>query len=158
MRWTPICLTGEDEISVKIILKAFDWWFSMCNEPTSIAKHGWLFFELFSCRENLTGRDSSAWPRPVDFKHMMLLGAGCDPNSDAELRDKVRQYMIDGPKVILGKATNDATIMPNGIEDYHDVAKIYGTSYSKLRGIKTRVDPENRLKGNIPPLSRDLSA
>lgn len=145
-------------MTLEIILNSFEWWLSMCKEPNSISKHGWVFFELFSCCDNLTGRNSSAWPRPVGFKHMLLLGAGCDPNSDPELNEKVKEYIINGPKVILHKPMNVATIMPNGIEDFHDVEKIYGDHYSKLRDIKTRVDPQNRLKGRIKPLISFKSA
>ena len=83
---------------------------------------------------------------------MMLLGSGCAPGSETEVVKKARQYIIDAPKSILGKSIHEVNIIPNGIEDFHNVEKIYGDSYQKLQQVKTKVDPKDRLKGWITPL------
>lgn len=149
--WAPICLTGEDEISQDVIVRSFDWWASMLGEQTSVSNYGYLLYELFSCRDNLTGCESSAWPRPVGYKHMMLLGAGCAPNETEEVSDTARQYLLDAPKKILGRPMGEVDIVPNALEDFHDIERIYGGHLEKLRQVKTRVDPGNRLQGWIHP-------
>ena len=149
--WTPVCLTGEQEISEEIIVRSFDWWTSMLEDTSSVSKYGYLLYELFSCRDSLTGRQSSAWPRPVGYKHMMLLGAGCSPNETKEVSDKAKQYLVEAPEKIFDKSIKDVDVVPNALEDFHDVKKIYGNHYEKLRQVKTRVDPSNRLQGWISP-------
>ena len=151
--WAPVCLTGEHEISEDIIIRSFDWWAMMLNDASSVSNYGYLLYELFSCRDNLTGRSSSAWPRPVGYKHMMLLGAGCSPNETQEVSDKAKQYLLAGPEKILGKSIREVDVIPNALEDFHDVEKIYGSHLEKLRQVKTKVDPLNRLQGWIKPLA-----
>jgi hypothetical protein len=151
--WAPIALTdaGADQLTESVITKSVEWWTSMLNEPNSIAENGWLLLELFSSRDSSTGRESNAWPRPVGFKHMVLLGSGCAPDSTDTVREKALKYIIEGPEKILGKSMSEVDITPNAIDTYHSVEKIYGGHYEKLRRIKTRVDPENRLQGWIKP-------
>lgn len=146
-------MTGENETSEEIIIKSISWWETILDDPTSVSKNGYLLYELFSCRDNLTGRHSSAWPRPVGYKHLMLLGTGCGPNEPKEVSDKAKQYLMEAPKKILGKLMNEVDIVPNALEDFHDIERIYGGHYEKLRQIKTRVDPQNRLQGWIEPLA-----
>lgn len=153
MYWSPMALTdsGEDQLTDDVIVKSFEWWSEMAEDPTSVGTSGWLLFELFSCKDSSTGRDSTGWPRPVGYKHMVLLGTGCAANSGEELRERARQYILDGPKKILGKPMQEVDIVPNGLEDFHNIERVYGDHYEKLRLIKTRVDPKNRLQGWIRP-------
>ena len=123
----------------------------MLDEPNSVAENGYLLYELFSCTDNLTGRHSSAWPRPVGYKHMLLLGTGCAPNSSKEVSDKAKKYIIEGPQKILGKSMGEVDIVPNGLEEFHDIERVYGDHMPKLRQVKARFDPKNRLKGWIKP-------
>ena len=149
--WTGICLSPETPLTEVVILQAFRWWETILTEPDSVSEYGYLLFELFSCRDNLNGRHSSAWPRPMGFKHLMLLGAGCKPNSPREQRERAKAYLINGPKQICGKAIDEVDIVPNVIEEFHSIEKIYGEHYEKLRKVKRRVDPRNRLQGWIRP-------
>lgn len=130
----------------------------MLTEPNSIASNGWLLFELFSCRDSETGPHSNAWPRPKGFKHMVLLGTGCAPGSTEEVRARARDYIIEGPEKILGKKMGEIDITPNGIDTYHSVERIYGGHFERLRRIKRRVDPGNRLKGWIEPYEEEDSS
>lgn len=84
---------------------------------------------------------------------MLLLGAGCSPNETKEVSDKAKQYLLTGPKIILGKSIREVDTVPNAVEDFHDIARIYGSHFENLRQIKTRVDPSNRLQGWIKPLA-----
>lgn len=145
---------GEFQLTEDVVTRSLDWWTSMLSEPDSVADCGWLIFELFTCRDNLSGRDSSAWPRPVGFKHMVLLGTGCTANSSEEVREKARQYILKGSEEILGKPLQEVDVAPAGLDEYHNVERIFGHHYEKLRQVKTRVDPRNRLQGWIKPYKR----
>lgn len=127
----------------------------MLDEPNSVADNGMLLFELFSCKDNLTGRHSSAWPRPVGYKHMLCLGSGCAPNETKEVSDSARRSIMRAPEEIFGKTMKEVDTIPNCIEDYHDVERIYGSHLEKLRQVKTRVDPTDRLQGWIKPSRHD---
>ncbi|KAK5106680.1 hypothetical protein LTS08_000801 [Lithohypha guttulata] len=142
--WSPMALTNE-EMSESVILKSFEWWMSLQQEPNSIADNDWLLFELFACKDNLNGRHSSAWPRPVGYKHMLLVGAGCATGSTGELSNKAKQHVIDASMRILGKPLSETAVAPNAIEEFHSIEKMYGEHYAKLREVKTKVDPGNRL-------------
>ena len=45
----------------------------------------------------------------------------------------------------------DIDVIPNVPEYYNDVKKIYGDNWQKLREVKARVDPKDRLHGVIRP-------
>lgn len=145
--------SGEFQLTEDVVTKSLDWWLSMQDEPNFIADSGWLIYELFTCRDSPTGRESSGWPRPKGFKHMCLLGTGCTADSGDEIREKARQYILKGTEQILGKPVQEIDVAPNGLEDFHNVERTFGEHYEKLRRIKTRVDPLNRLKGWIEPFS-----
>lgn len=146
-----MALTNE-QMSEEVVLKSFEWWTMLSKEPNSIADNDWLLFELFSCRDNLTGRNSSAWPRPEGYKHMLLIGAGCASGSSEELGDKARKFIIEASDSILGVPINKTATVPNAIESFHNIEHMYGDNHQKLREVKTRVDPRNRLGGWITPV------
>lgn len=128
------------------------------NPDSSIAQNAWLLFELFTCRDNLSGRHSSVWPRPEGFKHIVLLDTGCAKDSSQEVRDRAKEYILEGPRKMLGKELTEIDTVPAGLDTYHNIERIYGEHYEKLRQIKTQVDPENRLQGWIKPYKeRDVS-
>jgi len=81
--WSAIALTTVTKtiLTEDIILKSFAWWNAMLKESSSVANYGYLLFELFTCRDNLTGRGSSAWPRPEKYTHQLVLGTGCAPDA-----------------------------------------------------------------------------
>jgi len=136
------------------ILKAFSWWEeTLLKEPASIGNYSYLLFELFTCCDNLTGRGSSAWPRPPKYTHQVLLGTGCAADAPKEDDKRARQLIIDGHQTIFGRDVRDLDIVPNALEDFHNIERVYGEHYQKLREIKTRVDPDDRLGGWFRPLS-----
>ena len=149
-----------------MVLSAFEWWNDMLSEPSSVKDQGYLVFELFSCRDNLAGRDSSAWPRPEGFKHMVLLGSGCLPKEKKEGEEGLmeleideeelaiaKRYIRDGPRRILGKRDDEdgVSVIPNAMEEWHNKKAIYGDKYDRLREVKRRYDPKNMLGGPIEP-------
>jgi hypothetical protein len=149
--WSPIAFSKADPLTEAVILKAFKWWGTMGAEPTSVAENGYLLFELFSCRDSLTGRHSSAWPRPPGYKHLMLMGTGCAKGGSQAEMAKAEEYIIEGSKQIMGKSIGEVDVVPNCLEVFHNIERIYGEHYGKLREVKRRVDPHNRLQGWIRP-------
>lgn len=153
--WSAVALTGEGELELTEdhLLKSFEWWQRLAAEPSSCGDSAYLLYELFSCRDNETGRDSSAWPRPFGYRHMLLLGSGWGKDSPPEDERLARKYIIEGHQKILGKSVENVIVVPNALEDFHNINMVYGDHVEKLRTIKTRVDPRNRLQGWWEPLS-----
>lgn len=99
------------------------------------------------------GRESSAWPRPPKYTHQLLFGTGAEPGADKEVIARARKYIIDAHFQVFGRDVQDLDIVPNGVEDFHNVKRIYGDHYDRLREVKTRVDPHDRLGGRFRPLT-----
>jgi hypothetical protein len=150
MYWTPM---AQSEITEKVVQRSFEWWDKVQSQPNSVSEFGYLLFELFSCRDNLVSRASSAWPRPLGFKHMLLIGAGCAPGAPEEEHETAKKLVKDdGPQLILGAEEAKKMVpIPNAIEPFHDMKTIYGDHYEKLREVKRRYDPEDRMGGWIRP-------
>lgn len=138
-------LTEED------VLRSFQWWEKVQSQPTSVADHGYLLFELFSCRDNLVSRATSAWPRPLGFKHMLLIGAGCNPGSPKEDFETAKAFVKDDGPQILGTDAKNMMPIPNALESFHNMEKVYGSNYEKLKEVKRKYDPEDRMGGWIRP-------
>jgi len=143
--WSPIVIP---ELTEEIIVKSFDWYDKVVATGGSIKDCGYLVFELFCTRDSLTSRIDSAWPRPSGFIHQLLLGAGSHPSGGAAEDAKAKQLVAEGTKDVFGPGV-EVDIVPNAMEDFHDVKAIYGENYSKLQILKKRYDPENKLKGPI---------
>lgn len=136
------------------VVNSFAWWDEVgASKVGTVGNNPNFLLELFSCRDNLTARASSAWPRPVGFKHMLLLGTGCDGEGTQEERDEAKRLIKDvAPRQILGeKGAKEMIVIPNGVEGFHDHAKMYGEHWPRLRQIKAKYDPDNRLGGWVPP-------
>ena len=150
--WTPMALA---QITEDHVLNAVQWWNNNAEQGLgSVKDNGYLLFELFSCRDNLTSRGASAWPRPVGFKHMLLIGSGAGKQgSEEEIADARRWVKDVGPRMVLGgeEAAKEMLPIPNAIEDFFNLKKMYGENWSRLREVKAKYDPQNRLKGWIPP-------
>lgn len=69
----------------------------------------------------------SAWPRAPGMKHIVLLGTGCPAEADASKEKLARNLAIQAPAQVLG-ADADVNILPNGLENYHDVVKVCGST------------------------------
>ncbi|KPI38969.1 uncharacterized protein AB675_4445 [Cyphellophora attinorum] len=150
--WTAMAIATLTE---DMVLSALDWWATdnAQNKHGSVADQGYLLFELFSCRDNLTSQASSAWPRPLGFKHMVLIGSGCSADApDSDLREAKRLVRDVGPAKILGaESAKHMVAIPNAMEDFHDLKAIYGENLPRLQEIKKKYDPNNRIKGRILP-------
>ena len=141
------------KITEEHVVRSFEWWDEVSRTGNTVADFGYLLFELFSCRDNLVSRVSSAWPRPEGYKHMLLIGAGCAPNAGKDQNAQAKWFIEErGPKLILGEEVAAKMIpVPNALEDFHDMSKTYGSHYQRLREVKRKYDPNDRLKGWIRP-------
>lgn len=136
-----------------VIKKAIAWWTTTLDEPGSVKNHGYLLFELFTATDNVAGRYASAWPRPTGYTHQVLLGGGCAPDAPPEEVARARQVVIDAHPKIFGKPVEELNAVPNALEDFHNIKGVYGDNYDRLREVKTRVDPHDRLGGWFRPLT-----
>jgi hypothetical protein len=118
--WNPIALPNLTE---DIIFKAFNWHDNGLSKGSPIKDSLYLLFELFCTRDSLSGRTASAWPRPAGAKHVVLLGTGTKKGASVEEDAMAKQLCADGAAVVLGEKVK-ADIMPNAIEDFHDVEAV----------------------------------
>lgn len=110
---------------------------------------------------------SCAWPRPAGAQHVLLLGPGCPFNAGEETENFARDIAIEAPSKIVGD-TQDAHVLPNLVEDFHDVKEVlffpplnlmlifyslllqtWGAHFGRLQGLRRIYDPRNKLKGAI---------
>jgi hypothetical protein len=117
--WSPIIIP---KITEDVILKSFEWYEDATASSDAIKDGVYLLFELFSARDSLTARTDSGWPRPVGFRHMVLLGAGTSPRASAVDDALAKRLVAGGAQYIFGDGKID--IAPNAMEDYHSVEAV----------------------------------
>jgi hypothetical protein len=132
----------------EVITKSFEWYDKAAASAPAVKDNIYLLFELFCCRDSLTPRTSSGWPRPKGFKHMVLLGAGVPSTASGEDDKLAKQLVAGGARDIFGEE-GKFDICPNSLEDYHSVVDVYAENYAKLQRLKGEFDPGNKLKGPI---------
>jgi hypothetical protein len=107
------------KLTTDVILRSFAWYDELSTQPGSIKDNGYLIFELFCTTDSLTSRNDSAWPRPVGFKHMVLLGAGAHASASKAENELAAKLLADGMEYVFGKGAK-IDIVPNGVEEFHD--------------------------------------
>lgn len=150
MYWNGL---AAPELTEEVVQRSFDWFENYSQQaPGTVKDHVYGVFEA-KCSNDVNGPIvDAAWPRPKGFSNMLLMGAACSP--DGPEADKEEQYakqmMIDVPKEIMGSEWS-LQITPNSREEYHDDKATYGKNYERLRELKRKVDPNNKLGGPIKP-------
>lgn len=71
--------------------------------------------------DSLTSNAESAWPRPDGFRHKMTLGTGTDVGAPDKEIELAKALVRDGPVHILDTSM-PPQIVPNSLEDFHDLA------------------------------------
>jgi hypothetical protein len=67
---------------------------------------------------------------------MVLLGAGCAPDSDTAEEEKAKTLVKDGPQEIMGEDAK-IDIVPNALEDFHDVKMVGRQLLSSISSISS---------------------
>ncbi|KAK5703397.1 hypothetical protein LTS12_028335, partial [Elasticomyces elasticus] len=144
--WAPMLL---HEISKEMILNAVNWNEEIQRTNSSVGDNTYLIFELLcSCDPVGAPISSCAWPRPAGAQHILLLGPGCPFNAGEETENFARDVAIKAPSKIVGD-TQDVHVIPNLVEDFHDLKEIWGAHFDRLQGLRRVYDPRNKLKGAI---------
>lgn len=118
--WNAMALPRLNE---SIIMNAFAWYDkTQTAGDGSIGPCSSMLFELF-CVTDAPDRSASGWPRPVGFKHMVLLGSGAP--TIGPMHDLAKQLVIDGSKEVIG-ADAKLDVTPNALEDFHDPKDVSG--------------------------------
>ncbi|KAL4898881.1 hypothetical protein BDW74DRAFT_164353 [Aspergillus multicolor] len=143
--WQPLLLK---EITKDHVIKAVEWFDGIQEIDATLGDCTYLIFELLSSRDPVDGISSCAWPRAPGAKHILLLGTGCPAEADASKEQLARDLAIKAPAQVLG-ADTDINVLPNGLEDYHDVIEVWGPHVAKLQDLRKRYDPRLRFKGAI---------
>ncbi|GKZ35785.1 hypothetical protein AbraIFM66950_006580 [Aspergillus brasiliensis] len=145
--WSPLLL---QDISKETILNAVQWSENIGKQDKSLGDCTYLIFELLSSRDPAGGVSSCAWPRPKGTKHILLLGTGCPSEAGNDQEHLARGLAINAGFSVLGKDA-DLHYLPNGVEDFHDVERIWGPHFAKLQDLRKQYDPLNRFKAAINP-------
>ncbi|KAL4795894.1 FAD-binding domain-containing protein [Aspergillus venezuelensis] len=146
--WQPLLLK---DITKEHVLRAVEWSDEISKIDAALGDCTYLIFELLSSRDPINGPSSCAWPRPPGAKHILLLGTGCPADAEADKEKLARDLAIKAPAQVLGPNA-DFSVLPSGLEDYHDVDKIWGPHVEQLQELRRRYDPRCRFKGavNVP--------
>ncbi|RDW63189.1 FAD-binding oxidoreductase [Aspergillus mulundensis] len=142
--WAPLLLPS---LSSETITRAIAWAAGIQALDASLADCTYVVFEVLSSREP-TSISSTAWPRPRTGKHILLLGTGCPGDAGSEEEELARELAVDAPRHVLPR-DQEAWVLPSAVEEFHDVRKIYGPHFERLRGLRRRYDPRGRFKGLI---------
>lgn len=140
---SPVML--DDKIPAKTIVEAFSWFDKLRSLGPSFAQYSILVFELFAFAQPLNAsRDDLAWPRPKGASHYLMLQAGFDAGESKEQESKAIEVVVDGPASILG-SDYPRRFVPNFVETFHNMRLTYGEHYEKLRQVKQKYNPQDKL-------------
>ncbi|RAL06923.1 FAD-binding oxidoreductase [Aspergillus homomorphus CBS 101889] len=143
--WQPLLLKN---ITKEHVINAVQWFEGIREIDAALGDCTYLIFELLSSCDPVGGISSCAWPRAPEMKHILLLGTGCPAGADASKEHLARVLAIKAPAQVLGTDA-DLNVLPNGLENYHDVTKIWGAHVTKLQDLRKRYDPRRRFKGAL---------
>ncbi|KAF1983616.1 FAD-binding domain-containing protein [Aulographum hederae CBS 113979] len=143
--WSPLALPPLT-LTPSLLQRAITWYTTL---PPSLHASTTLLFELFCTRASLSGRAASGWPRPEGFRHVLLLGTGCEVGAgEAVVGEAVRRVREGAGEVFGGDGEGKGVgVVPNAVEEFHDIEGIFQEHYPKLKELKRMYDPGNRLKG-----------
>ncbi|KAL5335049.1 FAD-binding domain-containing protein [Aspergillus crustosus] len=144
--WHPLLLK---EITAETVIKAIHWSEGIGEIDASLGDCTYLIFGLLSSSDPVGGISSSAWPRTPGMKHILLVGTGCPADAGADEETLARDLAIQAPSKVLADDT-EFSVLPSGLESYHDTTKIWGPHFAKLQDLRRRYDPQGRFKGAIP--------
>ncbi|KAF1996180.1 hypothetical protein P154DRAFT_580111 [Amniculicola lignicola CBS 123094] len=94
---------------------------------------------------SVKSRSETGWPR-ANGRHILQLGCGALNGCSDEVHDLGVQLLAEAAKDILKDEYSVGDCLPRDYEEFHDPVEMFGENVDKLRAIKKRVDPNNRLK------------
>ena len=95
--------------------------------------------------QSLKSSADAAWPHTKN-RHVVQLGAAA-PRNRPELEGVVLRALKDAPREIVGETHNESDFIPNFLNEFNDVRRIFGGNYGRLVGLKRRYDPKGLFGG-----------
>ncbi|KAF2873051.1 cysteine desulfurase [Massariosphaeria phaeospora] len=90
-------------------------------------------------------RADTGWPRSKG-RHILQFGCGALKGCSEELQKVATERLAAGAREILDEySVGDC--LPRDFEEFHDPVEMFGENVERLRSVKKRVDPKDRLKG-----------
>ncbi|KAF2740985.1 cysteine desulfurase [Polyplosphaeria fusca] len=136
------------ELTPDIIRKTWKWFDdTLLQEPKANAGT-FVLIEMMQrpSFNSVKERTATGWPRPQG-RHILQIGTGVlNAVCTQDLHDYAEKRLgAGGPEILPDYSA--ANCLPRDFEVFHDPVQMFGENVEKLRAIKKRVDPNNRLKG-----------
>ncbi|KIX09742.1 uncharacterized protein Z518_00823 [Rhinocladiella mackenziei CBS 650.93] len=136
------------DLDEALIFRTWDWFNKLLAKDPRLSAGAFALIEIMQppAFSTLTSPTSAAWPHTKN-RHILQLGTGAFPGS-AESDALAIKALAEAPWEISLTHT-EADYIPNFIDSFNDVQKIYGGNYAKLKEIKKKYDPKGRLGGHF---------
>ncbi|KAF2464921.1 cysteine desulfurase [Lindgomyces ingoldianus] len=135
-------------VTEDLILRTWKWFDETLVWEPKLNAGTFVLIEIMQSNafNTVKSRSATGWPRP-DGRHILQLGCGAlNRECTEELHRKAIKALAEGAEQILDRySVSDC--LPRDFEEFHDPVEMFGENVEKLRAIKKRVDPKNRLKG-----------
>ncbi|MCJ1475956.1 hypothetical protein MMC13_004620 [Lambiella insularis] len=140
-------------IDAHFLTRAWNWFEHLKATSPALAAGSFLIVELLQ-EAALTSAapHATAWPHPTTQHHVLQFGVGYPTGMDCT-EELALEMLQRGLQEVPLAPVKQGAFMPNFVERFMDVKKIYGANYGKLRLIKTKYDPRGRFNKGvfIPP-------
>ncbi|KAF2712030.1 FAD-binding domain-containing protein [Pleomassaria siparia CBS 279.74] len=133
-------------VTEDLIKKTFKWYEDSLAQQPKLNAGTFVLIELMQKEafNSVKSRKDTGWPRP-NGRHILQLGTGALKDSGEELHKFAVKRLADAASEILDDyKTGDC--MPRDFEGHHEPEKIFGENVERLRAVKKRVDPNNRIR------------
>jgi hypothetical protein len=137
-------------IDETMLRNAWDWMDNLLAKDPAIAEVPLGTIVLIEVMQkaafqSLKRSADAAWPHTKN-RHVVQLGAAALRNRP-ELEGLVSRALKDAPVEIVGEGHDGADFIPNFLNDFSDVEKIFGGNYGRLVQLKERFDPKGLFQG-----------
>ncbi|KAF2655312.1 cysteine desulfurase [Lophiostoma macrostomum CBS 122681] len=136
------------EITEDLIKRTWTWFDQTLIREPKLNAGTFVLIEIMQKEafNSVKSRSDTGWPR-ADGRHVLQLGTGAlNASCTKEVYDLAVQSLADGAKAICDNYSVE-NCLPRDWEEFHDAIQMFGENVPKLREVRKRVDPKDKLRG-----------